>query len=48
MKDYHRSFINHSSSYSFDSENARLILKGKPMYHKSNDPVINKKNATQN
>ncbi|NTV05832.1 MAG: PAS domain S-box protein [Chlorobiaceae bacterium] len=38
-----RSFINHSSSYSFDSENARLILKGKPMYHKSNDPVINKK-----
>jgi two-component system cell cycle sensor histidine kinase/response regulator CckA len=38
-----KSFINHSSSYSFDSENARLILKGKPMYHKSNDPVSNKR-----
>lgn len=30
-----QSFINHSESYGFDSENARLILKGKPIYHKA-------------
>ncbi len=32
-----QSFINHSESYGFDSENARLILKGKPIYHKLNE-----------
>jgi two-component system, cell cycle sensor histidine kinase and response regulator CckA len=26
-------FINHSALYHFNSENARLILKGKPIYH---------------
>ncbi len=31
-----QSFIDHSESYGFDSENARLILKGKPIYHKAN------------
>jgi len=30
-----QSFIDHSESYGFDSENARLILKGKPIYHKA-------------
>ncbi len=32
-----QSFIDHSTSYSFDSENARLILKGKPIYHQFNE-----------
>ena len=36
-------FINHSASYSFDSQNARLILKGKPVYHKFNELGITKK-----
>jgi PAS domain S-box-containing protein len=29
-----QSFINNSASYSFESQNAQLILKGKPIYHK--------------
>jgi len=32
-----QSFIDHSKSYGFDSENAKLILKGKPIYHKVNE-----------
>ncbi len=32
-----QSFVDHSESYSFDSENARLILKGKPIYHRFNE-----------
>ncbi len=35
-----QSFIIHSSSYNFDSENARLILKGKPIYHKFNELLM--------
>jgi PAS domain S-box-containing protein len=35
-----QSFIDHSSSYNFDSENARIILKGKPIYHKFNELLI--------
>ncbi len=30
-------FINHSALYHFDSENARLILKGKPVYAQFNE-----------
>ena len=36
-------FINHSESYSFDSQNARLILKGKPVYHSFKELGITKK-----
>ncbi len=35
-----QSFVDHSSSYHFDSDNARLILKGKPIYHKFNELSI--------
>ena len=42
-----QSFINHSESYSFDSENARLILKGKPIYHKYNELGLNKSRTIQ-
>jgi two-component system cell cycle sensor histidine kinase/response regulator CckA len=42
-----QAFINHSSSYSFDSENARLILKGKPIYHKFNEPGSSRNKVTQ-
>ena len=32
-----QSFVDHSELYSFDSENARLILQGKPIYHRFNE-----------
>ena len=40
-----QSFIYHSESYSFDSENARLILKGKPIYHRFNELGLKKSNV---
>ncbi len=44
-----QAFINHSASYSFDSENARLILKGKPIYHQFKAPGVtsNKTDRTE-
>lgn len=38
-----QSFINNSASYSFESQNAQLILKGKPIYHKFYDLDLAKK-----
>ncbi len=42
-----QSFINQSTSYSFDSENARLILKGKPIYHQFKAPGVTSNKASR-